>query len=383
MRSSAPPLRGALIGCGYVSQFHLEGWSRVPDARLVAVCDMDRERLERASERVPEARCYTEAARLFDHEEDLDFVEICTQAESHRELVELAARHGVHVLCQKPAALARSDFRAMIDACITAGVRLMIHENWRFRPWYRGLRDEIDAGLIGRPIRLRISHHDARALRPDGLAAQPYLATMRRLILMDMGCHLVDTARYLIGEVQTVSATIGRYGRSTAGEDVAMLALYFAGGALGLLDLSWCTSPDGARPEWALNPTVIEGTDGTVRLMTDGSLEWTSPDRPPRAEAGRTSPRRPGLRRRIRGHPAAFHRGPAHRRRARDAGIGQPQDDGRHLGGLPLGRGRPHAVGLIRRPAGSPGRPLAAGPPSRYDDPSESPRASCTRSSIG
>ena len=67
---------------------------------------------------------------------------------------------------------------------------------------------------------------------------------MPRLILMDMGCHLVDTARYLIGEIQTVSATIGRFGRGNVGEDVAMLAVYFAGGALGLLDLSWCTPPD-------------------------------------------------------------------------------------------------------------------------------------------
>ncbi len=277
MRSAATPLRGALIGCGYVSQFHLEGWSRVPDARIVALCDMDRQRLEQASERMPEARCYTEAAKLYDHEERLDFVEICTRAESHRELVEVSARHGVHILCQKPAALSRPDFRAMTEACITAGVRLMIHENWRFRAWYRALRAEIDAGLVGRPIRLRISHHDTRALRADGLARQPYLATMRRLILMDVGCHMVDAARYLIGEIQTVSASMGRFGRGTAGEDVAMLSVYFSGGALGWLDLSWCTPPEGGRPEWALNPTVVEGTDGTVRVLPDGSLEWTSP----------------------------------------------------------------------------------------------------------
>jgi predicted dehydrogenase len=277
MKSAAPPLRGALIGCGYVSQFHLEAWSRVPDARIIALCDMDLERLERASQRVPEARCYTEAAELFDQEETLDFVEICTQPESHCELVELAARHGAHVLCQKPAALGRPEFRQMIDACITSGVRLMIHENWRFRPWYRVLRAEIDSGLVGRPIRLRMSHYDTRALRPDGFALQPYLATMRRLILMDMGCHLVDTARYLIGEIQTVSASIGRFGRRTVGEDVAMLSVYFAGGVLGWFDLSWCTPAEGARPEWALSPTVVEGTDGTVRLLTDGSLEWTSP----------------------------------------------------------------------------------------------------------
>src|SRR5207248_11210583 len=84
-------------------------------------------------------------------------------------------------------------------------------------------------------------------------------------------------ARDLIGEIQTVSATIGRFGRWGVGEDIAMLAVYFAGGTLGWLDLSWCAAPDQSRPEWALYPTVAEGTDGTLRLLTDGSLEWISP----------------------------------------------------------------------------------------------------------
>jgi predicted dehydrogenase len=277
MKSARLPLRGAVIGCGFVSQYHLEAWSHVPDSRLVALCDMDRERLERARCRIPEARAYRDAAELFDQEEPLDFVEICTRADSHRELVELTARHRVHILCQKPAALVRSEFQAMIDACVTAGVRLMIHENWRFRPWYRAMRAEIVAGGIGRPIRLRIAHRDTRALRPDGYAAQPYLAAMPQMILMDMGCHLIDTARYLIGEVQTVSATLARFGEHSIGEDVAMLAVEFAGGALGSFDLSWCAVPESARLEWALNETVAEGTAGSLRLLTDGSLEWTSP----------------------------------------------------------------------------------------------------------
>jgi predicted dehydrogenase len=138
------------------------------------------------------------------------------------------------------------------------------------------MRAEIDVGTIGRPIRLRIAHRETRALRPGGFAEQPYLATMRKLILMDMGCHLVDTARYLVGEIQTVSATIGRFGQASAGEDVAMLAVTFAGGALGWLDLSWCAVPDQARTEWALNETVAEGSAGTLRLLVDGSLELIS-----------------------------------------------------------------------------------------------------------
>jgi len=178
------------------------------------------------------ARLYTGAAALFGSEQGLDFVEICTRPESHRALVELAARSGVHVLCQKPSAAVRSDLEAMIRACDSSGIRFMFHENWRFRSWYRALRAEISAGTIGRPIRLRIAHRDTRALRGGGYDDQPYFRTMPRLILLEMGCHLVDTARFLIGEVETVSAALGKFGSPSIGEDVATFSLQFAGGCL-------------------------------------------------------------------------------------------------------------------------------------------------------
>lgn len=268
-------LRGALIGCGFVSRYHLEAWTKVPGVEIAALCEFDPDRLEATAERAPAARRYADAAAMFD-DGPFDFVEICTGPASHRELVELSARHGAHVLCQKPAALVRPDLRAMIEACDDAGVRLMVHENWRFRPWNRALRAEIDAGTVGRPLRLRIAHADTRALRPDGFADQPFLAHMPRLILMEMGCHLIDTARYLVGEIQTVSATTARFGRGHAGEDVATLSLYFAGGALGLLDMTWCAPPDLARPEWALNQTVVEGSAGSLSVQADGSLKFVS-----------------------------------------------------------------------------------------------------------
>jgi predicted dehydrogenase len=274
--TDSPTIRGALIGCGYVAQFHLAAWQRVEGARLVAVCDVRPERLEWAAARAPGARLVADPAALFD-EGPLDFVEICTRPSSHRALVELAAGRGAHVLCQKPAAETRDDLLAMIAACDEAGVRLMIHENWRYRPWYRALRAEIDVGAVGRPIRLRLAHRDTRALRPDGFADQPYFAEMPRLMLFEMGPHLVDTARYLLGEVATVSAALGRFGRGV-GEDVATLSLRFASGALGLLDMTWCAPAKTSRPEWALNETVVEGTEATLRLRTDGSLDLVGLD---------------------------------------------------------------------------------------------------------
>ncbi|WP_406699670.1 Gfo/Idh/MocA family oxidoreductase [Singulisphaera sp. Ch08] len=268
--SLSSPLRGGLIGCGFVSQYHLEAWKAVANARIVALCDLDPERLERAGRIIP-GKAYRDAADLLSRE-TLDFVEICTGPDSHRELVELAARHGAHVLCQKPSAVIRSDLQAMIRSCALASVRLMIHENWRFRPWYRALKREIEAGTIGRPIRLRLAHRDTRALRPDGFCDQPYFATMPRLILLEMGCHLVDTARYLLGEVETVSATLGRFGSGHIGEDLATLSLGFTSGAIALLDMTWCAPADVARPEWALNETAVEGTEGLLKIQADGSL---------------------------------------------------------------------------------------------------------------
>ena len=86
----------------------------------------------------------------------------------------------------------RAPLLAMIASCERAGVRLMIHENWRFRPWYRALRAAIDEGVIGRPIRLRLVHRDTRALRPDGFDDQPYFTTMPRLILADEHGEIID-----------------------------------------------------------------------------------------------------------------------------------------------------------------------------------------------
>jgi predicted dehydrogenase len=275
-------LRGALIGCGFVSRYHLEGWSRIDEAHIAALCDLNPDALHRASAQFPDAGRYTDASAMFEAEakagRPLDFVEVCTRPESHRRLVELAASHGAHILCQKPAAPSRADLEAMIAAGDRAGVRVMIHENWRFRPWYRAMRAEIDSGTIGRPIRLRIAHRDTRALRPDGFADQPYFTSMPRLILYEMGCHLVDTARYLMGEVEDVSARLGRFGLENSGEDVATLLVGFSGGAMGLIDISWCAPAGLTRPEWALNETVVEGTEAALRLRLDGALDRVDRD---------------------------------------------------------------------------------------------------------
>jgi predicted dehydrogenase len=264
-------LRGCLIGCGYVSQFHLDAWTRQTRGRLVAVCDLD-EAKAKAACRYGVCTAYTDAATMLQSERP-DFVEICTRPETHLPLVRLAAEQGVHVLCQKPIAPTLEELRQMMAVCDAAGVRFMVHENFRWRSWYLRMKAELDAGRIGTPFRMGLTMHDQRCLEPNGLADQPYFANYPQLILYEIGPHAIDLARYLFGEPERVFCVIQHLGPQQ-GEDVAHLTLWFPRGCVAHLDLSWATAARNTRPDWGLHDTWLAGDRGTLRTTMEGQLEW-------------------------------------------------------------------------------------------------------------
>src|SRR6516165_9439557 len=274
--------KGCLIGCGYVSQFHLEGWTRQKRGGLVAVCDLD-EAKATAARKFGVCTAYTDAALMLQREKP-DFVEICTRPESHLTLVRLAAENGVHVLCQKPIAPTLGELEEMIAICKRADVRFMVHENFRWRSWYLRMKAELSSGNLGTPFRLGVEMHDQRCLKQNGLADQPYFYQMPRLILYEIGPHAIDLARYLFGEPYQVFATSQRLGVQ-AGEDVVHMTLWYPEGRIGLLDMSWCTAGRDTRSEWGLHHTWIEGTNGTLRTRIDGQLEWFAVGQPGRVLA--------------------------------------------------------------------------------------------------
>jgi predicted dehydrogenase len=262
------PLRGALIGCGYVSQFHLSAWTTQTRGRLVAVCDLDLSKA-RAACAYGVCTAYADAAELF-RRERLDFVEICTRPESHLPLTRLAASHGVHVLCQKPVAPTLGELEDMIAVCDRSRVRFMVHENFRWRAWYLRMKEEMLRGTVGRPFRLRLDMHDLRCLLPGGLSAQPYFADMPRLILYEIGPHAIDLARYFFGEPRRVTCVTQHVGPQR-GEDVALVTLEYAD-RVAVLDLSWATAGRNQRPEWGLYDTWLEGDAGTLHVDVGGQL---------------------------------------------------------------------------------------------------------------
>jgi predicted dehydrogenase len=271
-------LRGCLIGCGYVSQFHLEGWARQRLGRLVAVCDLDLARAQRACQHGV-CTAYTDPREMLEREKP-DFVEICTRPESHLTLIRLAAELGVHVLCQKPIAPTLGELIEMTRVCEQAGVRFMVHENFRWRGWYSRMKAELDGGRPRQPFRMGLTMHDQRCLQAGGLDSQPYFFDYPRLILYEIGPHAIDLARYFFGDPERVQCVTQHLGPQR-GEDVALVTLWFPGRRVAMLDLSWATAARNTRPEWGLHDTWIEAAGGTMRTTLEGQLLWQPVEGPP------------------------------------------------------------------------------------------------------
>lgn len=252
-------LRGGLIGCGFFAVNQMHGWRDAEGAAIVAICDRDPERLKLVGDQFGIERRYDDAARML-AAENLDFVDIATTVQTHKPLVELAASHKVPVICQKPFALSLVDAKAMVAVCKDAGVPLMVHENFRWQSPIQAVKRVIDSGEIGTPFFGRISFRSGY----DVFSGQPYLAVGKRFIIEDLGIHILDIARFLLGDVQTLAARTLRVNPNIAGEDVATMLLGHESGATSVVDCSYATKlPVEPFPETLVE---IDGSEGTIRL---------------------------------------------------------------------------------------------------------------------
>ncbi len=249
----------ALIGCGFFAQNQLHAWQDIDGAEVVALCDRDEARLSASAQAFEIARTYTEAETLF-ADGGFDVVDIATTVPSHRPLVELAAKHGVHVICQKPFALNMQDARAMVAAVKNTGKLLMVHENFRWQSAIRAAIEALRAGAIGAPFFGRVSFRSGY----DVFSGQPYLAEGERFIIEDLGIHILDISRALFGDVTRISAMTRRINPAIKGEDVATMLLHHANDVTSVVDCSYATQRHPETfPESLLE---IDGTEGTLRL---------------------------------------------------------------------------------------------------------------------
>lgn len=276
-------MRIGLVGAGWVTQYHLPAWSRADGAEVVAIVDPDAAARRSRAEAFGISRDY---ARVEDMLADagLDALDIASPRALHAEHVRLGGAAGLHMLCQKPLGVDLAEAEAIVRG-VPSGVRLMVHENWRFRPYYRRLRQWMDQGLVGEVVSVRLDFHSSGMIpgvdgsRP-ALVRQPFFRTEKRLLVMEVLIHHLDSLRFILGEFDLLDARLGRSNDDIIGEDQAVLRMTRREDGVPVT-VSGNLAVHGAAP-MPTDQLWIFGSRGTVHL--DGAtLRLMGPE--PREES--------------------------------------------------------------------------------------------------
>lgn len=262
------PLTVACTGAGYFSAFHYEAWSRIEGVNVVG--SMAKERLSPASDGIP---AFIDLDLMLSQTHP-DILDIITPSSTHHSFVMKALAHNVkHIICQKPFCKTIAEAQQLVDACEQSGATLVIHENFRFQPWYRYIKQAIEKGLIGdlHQVTFRLRTGDGQG--PNAyMDRQPYFQQMPKLLIHETGIHYVDTFRYLMGEPTAVYADLRKMNPVIAGEDTGYFILDFAADKRALFDGNRCLDHSADNCRTTLGECLVEGSKGTLMLAGDGSV---------------------------------------------------------------------------------------------------------------
>jgi predicted dehydrogenase len=266
-------LKGVCIGAGYFSKFQYEAWNRIPEVTIKAMCNRNAERAQAIQSEYGVPRHYTDYREMLERERP-DFVDVITPPDSHLRMCRVAGELGIDVICQKPLAPTFEDARQIVANAKTAGIRFMVHENFRFQPWHREIKKLLAAGAIGdtlHSLHFRMRMGDGWA-KDAYLARQSYFRTMPRLLVFETGVHFIDTFRYLGGEVEGVYGNLRKLNPAIAGEDAGVVVFEFASGAVGVWDANRYNECNDSDPRFTFGEFLVEGNGGAIRLYLDGRI---------------------------------------------------------------------------------------------------------------
>ncbi|MCY7349976.1 MAG: Gfo/Idh/MocA family oxidoreductase [Cytophagaceae bacterium] len=262
-------LRFAVFGTGFWANYQIAAWQELEGVELVALYNRTRSKAEAMGQKFGIERVYDNADDLLANEE-LDFIDIITDVDTHAVLVEKAAAKGIHVICQKPMAADFPTAQRMVAACQRAGVKFFIHENFRWQAPIRRLKEVLDSGVIGEAFKARLTFCTAFPVFDN----QPFLAELDQLILTDLGSHLLDIGRFLFGEAQSLYCQTARINPAIKGEDVASVFLKMRNGVQCYVEISFASILEKeAFPQTLI---LVEGSEGSLHLTTDFILNITT-----------------------------------------------------------------------------------------------------------
>jgi len=270
-------LQVGLVGCGNIGAGgHLPAYAHIPEAELVAVCDAVEELAHAAAERSG-ATAYTDYQQLLARE-DIVMVDLCVPTYLHAQLAVEAMQAGKHVLCEKPIAHSLAAADTMIEAAVRHGVKLMIGQVRRFDHRYASIKEQLDAGKVGRPVFIRRAERQFLPFPPSAWQWDPQRGGG---VILDIGVHVTDLFRWLLGqeavEVYAVARSVREAARAAGSYDHAFITCKFDGGGVGLAETSWAY-PQGFGGALYAQLDVV-GTEGKLQYAdkdTNPMLTYTT-----------------------------------------------------------------------------------------------------------
>jgi predicted dehydrogenase len=251
--------RIALLGAGMMGATHADAYTTIPDAQVVAVFSREAEIAAPVAERLG-APVYTDLELMW-RETSPEAIDCCLPTFLHRAVVEASARHGCHVICEKPLALTLKDGRAMLAACQATGVHLLVAQVVRFFPAYRVLAQALKDGLAGSPVTASLLRQAFFPLGEDGWYRD---SSRSGGIFLDLMIHDIDWALRQFGRAERVYAQEAR----SQGEGLfaqGMATLRHRSGTLTQITGTW------GYPGPFTTAVEISGTGGLLRYHSDDS----------------------------------------------------------------------------------------------------------------
>jgi predicted dehydrogenase len=273
---SSSTVRIGFIGTGGIARAHLGRLKDIPEAEVVALCDVDQERVEAAAEPFG-AAVYTDGGRLLDSEK-LDALYVCVPPHAHEDFELRAAAKGVHLFVEKPVSLYMEQALAVQKAIREAGILSQAGYSLRYFPAYVRLHDFLAGKEIG----------TAHVFRWNGLVGAPWWRRYDQSggQLVEMTTHQVDMLRWCMGEVEAVSASYS-FDRLLKDEegvtipDTQAILLRFRSGASATISTSCAIG--GAWQgglDFALKNGKVSLQGEEIKVAPDGAYEVPPPGEP-------------------------------------------------------------------------------------------------------
>jgi len=276
-RLNQPRIGVGVIGYGFMGKVHSNAYLKIPYTypspaaypALVAMAGRSESSMIDVARRFGYRGVYVDWRELV-QDPEVQVVDNCTPDNLHAEPSIAAVQAGKHVVCEKPLAMTAVDARRMRDAAVKAGVKHLLCHNYRFMPAVRFARQLIDEGRLGTIYQFRGRYLQQVGRNPHDVTENVWYASGTRSgVLLGIGCHIIDLARFLVGEVEAVSGLVKTFNRSRAdrsgktetvtADEVNYALVEFSSGAVGTLESAGVSTGHNNQCTWEIN-----GSKGSV-----------------------------------------------------------------------------------------------------------------------